>query len=264
MQRKGPGIQDPSAGLDTWRVFRIMAEFVEGCDVMSQVGPAVSVFGSSRTTPDSPYYRLAEQLGRRLVENRFGVITGGGPGIMEAANKGAFEAGGPSVGLNIYLPQEQRANPYQDISLEFHYFFARKVMFVKYACAFVCFPGGFGTMDEFFESMTLIQTGKAEHFPIVLIGLDYWHGLVEWMRETMLERFEYIDADDLLQFVLTDDVEHAVRHIVECYEKRCWAQARPAEEIARQPASERLTAEGTKRGLPPRQNHRATRSQDGG
>jgi uncharacterized protein (TIGR00730 family) len=261
MQGRGPGINDPSAALETWRVFRIMAEFVEGFDVMSQIGPAVSVFGSSRTTPDRPYYKLAEQLGRRLVDAKFAVITGGGPGIMEAANKGAFEAGGPSVGLNIYLPEEQRANPYQDVSLEFHYFFARKVMFVKYACAFVCFPGGFGTMDEFFESMTLIQTGKCEHFPIVLIGVDFWHGLGEWMRETMCGRFENIDANDLTQFILTDDIEHAVRHIVACYEKRCWAATQPAEEAGRQPFSERLTAEGTKVGRRPRQNHRNPRNE---
>lgn len=259
MQGRGPGINDPSAALETWRVFRIMAEFVEGFDVMSHIGRAVSVFGSSRTPADSSYYTLAEQLGRRLAEEKFAVITGGGPGIMEAANRGAFDAGGPSVGLNIYLPHEQEANPYQDISLEFHYFFARKVMFVKYACAFVCFPGGFGTMDEFFESMTLIQTGKTEHFPIILIGLDFWHGLREWMRETMLERFDNIDSGDLNQFVLTDDIECAVRHIIESYDKRCQAAALPAEEIVRQPMSERLTAEGTKVGLPPRQEHREPR-----
>jgi len=248
VQGKGPGLQDRSAAQETWRIFRIMAEFVEGFDVMSQVGPAVSIFGSSRTKSDDRYYGLAVDLGRRLVEEGFAVITGGGPGIMEAANKGAYEAGGPSVGMNIYLPQEQRANPYQDVSLEFHYFFARKVMFVKYSCSFVCFPGGFGTMDEFFESMTLIQTGKAEHFPIILIGTDYWQTLVDWMYDTMLQRFDYIDAGDLKQFVLTDDVGVAVRHIVEAYRQQCQKPKRPPEETARHRPWEQMTAEGTKVG----------------
>ena len=259
MHGKGMTVGFPSPAEETWRIFRIMAEFVEGFDVMSQVGPAVSVFGSARTPPTDRYYQLAERMGRRLVEERFAVITGGGPGIMEAASKGAFHAGGPSVGLNICLPREQRANPYQDYSLEFYYFFVRKVMFVKYACGFVCFPGGFGTMDEFFESMTLIQTGKARHFPIVLIGMEFWQGLLEWMRQQLLRRCQYIDEQDLDQYIITDDVEDGVRHIVECYRKRCHEIAAP--EKAGEPVQpwERMTAEGTRVGRPPRQNHQASR-----
>ncbi|MBN1488538.1 MAG: TIGR00730 family Rossman fold protein, partial [Phycisphaerae bacterium] len=203
------------------------------------------------------YYKLAEQLARRMVEEKFAVITGGGPGIMEAANKGAFEAGGRSVGLNIFLPQEQRSNPYQNVSLDFHYFFARKVMFVKYSCAFVCFPGGFGTMDEFFESMTLIQTDKVEPFPTVLIGTDYWQELVDWLRDTMLERFEHIDPQDLTQFILTDDIEVAARHIAEAHERMCKEREAPAEAGGPQASPwGGLTAEGTRTGRPPRQNHR--------
>ncbi len=253
MHGKGPGIAAPTAAEETWRVFRIMAEFVEGFDVMSQLGPAVSVFGSARTPPDNRYYELAERLGRRLVQEHFAVITGGGPGIMEAANRGAYRAGGPSVGLNICLPKEQRANPYQDVSLEFHYFFARKVMFVKYACAFVCFPGGFGTLDEFYESMTLIQTGKAEHFPIVLIGSEFWRGHVDWMHQVMRKEFETIDAGDMDLFVLTDDVEYAVRHIADCYRKRCREKAKPAAAAIPRPW-EQMTAEGTKVGRRPSPN----------
>ena len=171
-----------SAAEETWRIFRIMSEFVEGFEVMSRVPPSVSIFGSARATTSDPYYPQAEKLSRILVDRGFGVITGGGPGIMEAANKGAAEAGGSSVGLNIYLPGEQQSNPYQNVSLDFRYFFCRKVMFVKYAIAFVCFPGGFGTMDEFFESMTLIQTEKTERFPVVLICSKFWTPLVDWIR----------------------------------------------------------------------------------
>lgn len=245
----------PTPAEETWRVFRIMAEFVEGFDVMSRVGAAVSVFGSARTAPDDPYYALAEQLARRLVEEKFAVITGGGPGIMEAANMGAHSAGGPSVGLNIYLPREQRSNPYQDVSLDFHYFFARKVMFVKYAVGFVCFPGGFGTLDEFFESMTLIQTGKAEHFPIVLIGRDFWQGLVAWMRRTLRDKFRTIDPPDMDLFMLTDDVEEAVRHIVDCYGRRCRQRADEAAASPHEPLWHGYTAEGTRVGRPPRKNN---------
>src|SRR5881398_4005772 len=167
---------------DTWRIFRIMAEFVEGFEVMAAVGRAVSIFGSARTRPDDPMYRAAEETARLLAKAGFSVITGGGPGIMEAANKGAFEAGGVSVGCNITLPQEQEANRYQTISLDFHYFYARKVMFTKYAKAFVCFPGGYGTLDEFFETLTLIQTLKVEAFPVVLYGKKHWQPLVEFMQ----------------------------------------------------------------------------------
>lgn len=256
MTRRGSPIAPPSTAEETWRIFRIMAEFVEGFDVMSRVGRAVAVFGSARTPPGNRYYAMAENLGRRLAECGYAVITGGGPGIMEAVNKGAFEAGGISVGLNIYLPKEQRANPYQNVSLEFHYFFARKVMFVKYSCAFICLPGGFGTMDEFFESMTLIQTSKCEHFPIVLIGSDYWQPLVQWMRETLLEKFGNIDPADLDLFILTDDVEEAVRHVVNWCRRYERAQRRRARLAVHDP-SEKMTAEGTKVGKPPRspRNH---------
>src|SRR5256714_649139 len=187
---------------DTWRIFRIMAEFVEGFEVMAAVGRAVSIFGSARTRPDDPMYRAAEETARLLAKAGFAVITGGGPGIMEAANKGAFEAGGDSIGLNITLPQEQEANKYQTISLDFHYFYARKVMFVKYASAFVCFPGGYGTLDEFFETITLVQTLKVEAFPIILYGSEFWSGLVRWLRKTVIA--EYADAEDIEIFRIVD------------------------------------------------------------
>src|SRR5438132_1948436 len=164
---------------DSWRIFRIMAEFVEGFEVMAPVGRAVSIFGSARTRPDNQFYKEAEETARLLARSGLAVITGGGPGIMEAGNKGAFEAGGTSIGLNITLPQEQEANKYQTISLDFHYFYARKVMFTKYASAFIYFPGGFGTLDELFEILTLVQTLKVEPFPIVLYDSEYWSGLID-------------------------------------------------------------------------------------
>src|SRR3954463_6672874 len=182
-------------GQDSWRVFRIMAEFVEAFEVLAPVGQAVSVFGSARTRPDDPYYKAAEQTSRLLAKAGLAVITGGGPGIMEAGNKGAMEAGGTSVGLNITLPQEQEGNRYQTISLDFHYFYARKVMFVKYANAFICFPGGFGTMDEMFEVLTLIQTLKVSPFPVVLYGSRFWKGLVEWLRTLSPAYTDPEDAD---------------------------------------------------------------------
>src|SRR3954467_13145832 len=182
-------------GQDSWRIFRIMAEFVEGFEVMAPVGKAVSIFGSARTRPHEKYYKEAEETARLFTKAGFGVITGGGPGIMEAANKGAFEAGGQSVGLNITLPQEQEANRYQTIGLDFHYFYARKVMFVKYSAAFVCFPGGFGTLDEFFETMTLIQTQKVAAFPVVLYGSKHWKGMVDWMKGLSPDFMDPEDAD---------------------------------------------------------------------
>lgn len=200
---------------DTWRVFRIMAEFVEGFEVMSSVGRAVSVFGSARTPSSNRYYKLAEQLAAELVRRNFAVITGGGPGIMEAANKGALQAKGTSVGLNIHLPEEQGLNPYTNVSLDFHYFFARKMMFVKYAWALVCFPGGFGTLDEFFESMTLIQTAKAPRYPVVCIGSEYWGGLTSWLRETVLSSYQGIDPEDMALFKVTDDIGAAADFIQE-------------------------------------------------
>jgi uncharacterized protein (TIGR00730 family) len=241
-----------TAARETWRIFRIISEFVEGIEVMSQVGPAVSVFGSSRTTPGDPYYEMAVRLGRLLAENKFAVITGGGPGIMEAVNKGAYEAGGESVGLNIALPHEQLPNQYQTIAMDFHYFFARKVMFVKYAEAFVCFPGGFGTMDEFFESMTLIQTDKTPPMQVVLLGRDFWDPAVGWMRDIMLGKFQNISPEDLELFSVTDDVEEACQLICAHYARQQAAAKAPAppEELAATVAH-RMTAEGTRWGVPP-------------
>jgi len=234
---------------ETWRVFRIMAEFVEGFETMARIGPAVTVFGSARTQPDNPYYQQAVELGRRLAEKQFAVITGGGPGIMEAANRGAFDAGGRSVGLNISLPLEQVPNPYQTDELNFRYFFVRKVMFVKYACAFINFPGGFGTMDEFFESMTLIQTLKIEPFPVICIGHEFWDGLVDWLRSVMLEKYENIAEEDMQRFRVTDDVEEAVRIVRDCYQNQTWLGPAP-EPVAGHAG--RPSGEGTRVGYEPR------------
>ncbi len=202
---------------DTWRVFRIMGEFVEGFERMANCGPSVSVFGSARTPPGTPHYELGVAVGRTLAEHGYAVITGGGPGIMEAANKGAQEAGGVSVGLNIALPHEQGTNPYvdPDHDLRFEFFFARKTMFVKYAQGYVVLPGGFGTMDELFESLTLIQTRKTARFPVVLMGTDYWAGLLDWIRGTLLEG-GFVSPDDPDLVALTDDPEEAVA-IIEAF-----------------------------------------------
>lgn len=235
-----------NAAEETWRVFRIMAEFVDGFETMSRVPPAVSIFGSARTPRDNPYYAMADRLASDLVRRGFAVITGGGPGIMEAANKGAAEAGGVSVGLNIYLPREQMANPYQNVSLDFRYFFCRKVMFLKYAVALVCFPGGFGTLDEFLESMTLLQTGKAERYPIILIGSEFWTPLIGWMRTHQMDRNRFIDPEDLGLCTVTDDIAWAAETIS--------AHRRPTP--AGQPAAPSPmfapTAEGTVTGVAPR------------
>ena len=197
---------------ESWRIFRIMAEFVEAIETLSQVKHAVSIFGSARTKPDDPYYKKAELLARRLVEEGFGVITGGGPGIMEAANKGASEAGGQSVGMNIRLPFEQKPNPYANVSIDYKYFFIRKVMFVKYAVAYVILPGGFGTMDELFEALTLIQTRRIKSFPVILLGSEYWKGLYDWLRDTML-RESRISPLDLERFQILDDPDEVVKQI---------------------------------------------------
>ena len=197
---------------ESWRIFRIMAEFVEAIETLSQVKHAVSIFGSARTKPDDPYYKKAELLARRLVEEGFGVITGGGPGIMEAANKGASEAGGQSVGMNIRLPFEQKPNPYANVSIDYKYFFIRKVMFVKYAVAYVILPGGFGTMDELFEALTLIQTRRIKSFPVILLGSEYWKGLYDWLRDTML-RENRISPLDLERFQILDDPDEVVKQI---------------------------------------------------
>jgi uncharacterized protein (TIGR00730 family) len=201
-------IEELSHHADPWRVLRIMSEFVEGFDALNAVGPAVTVFGSARTSPTDPYYALARSLGASLARRGFAVITGGGPGLMEAVNRGCHEAGGLSVGCNIELPREQELNAYVDLGVEFRYFFVRKTMFVKYARGFVIFPGGLGTLDELFESLTLAQTGKIEHFPIVLFGTPYWSGLLDWMRKEVLSIGAISPADfDLVS--LTDDPEEA-------------------------------------------------------
>ncbi len=205
----------------SWRMFKIMGEFVDGFDRMEELGPCVSVYGSARTKPHDPYYILAEEVAKGLVKAGYGIITGGGPGIMEAGNKGAQSAGGASVGLNIKLPFEQAPNSYidWDKSLDFRYFFVRKVMFVKYAQAFVLLPGGFGTLDELFESVTLIQTQKISRVPIILVGTEYWKGLLDWIKAVMLEKCHNISAEDMDLFTLTDDVDVVVRTINEFYSR---------------------------------------------
>ncbi len=204
----------PAMGTDAWRVFRIMGEFVEGFEAMVDLGPAISIFGSARVLPDDPMYQLCRTTARRLGEEGFGILTGGGPGIMEAANRGAQEAGALSFGCNIELPFEQGMNPYVDRGLEFRYFFVRKTMFLKYSQAFVIFPGGFGTLDELFESLTLIQTGKVSDFPVALVGKDYWGRLVDWLREVPAAEGK-ISPGDLELMILTDDPEEVVRHVLE-------------------------------------------------
>lgn len=216
---KIPSQYQTTSDNDLWSLFRIMSEFVEGYDKLMKIGPCVSIFGSARLKPESPYYMQACELSKRLTQMGFGVITGGGPGIMEAANKGAKEGGGKSVGLTIELPFEEKANAYVDsrYEIKFTYFFARKVMFVKYAQAFVVFPGGFGTLDEFFESLTLMQTQKIEAFPVVLVGKSYWGGLLDWIKKTMLTEGT-VSEKDLALFHLTDDVEEALNIISSFYE----------------------------------------------
>ena len=206
---------------DSWAVFKIMAELVNGFENLSKIGPCVSIFGSARTKPDQKYYKIADELAFQTCKKGYGVITGGGPGIMEAANKGAHRAGGKSVGLNIDLPFEQHNNPYidDDKSLNFDYFFARKVMFVKYAQGFVVLPGGFGTLDEFFEAVTLIQTHKIGKFPIVLMSKSFWGGLISWIKEVMIENNKNASPEDLDIFYLADTVEEAVEYIDSFYSK---------------------------------------------
>jgi uncharacterized protein (TIGR00730 family) len=206
---------------DSWQIFKIMSEFVEGFEKMSRIGPCVSIFGSARTKPDHKYYLLAEEIAFKLTQEGYGVITGGGPGIMEAANKGAKRAGGKSVGLNIELPFEQKANDFIDIdkSINFNYFFVRKTIFLKYSQGFIGMPGGFGTMDELFESLTLVQTHKIAQFPVVLVGRNYWKGLLEWMKEVMGEAEHNIRAEDLELLTIVDTADEAVKHIVDFYSK---------------------------------------------
>lgn len=201
---------------DPWRVFRIMSEFVEGFEVLSQVGPAVSIFGSSRTRASNKYYKLAEQVAYLLAKEGYAIITGSGPGMMEAANKGARRAGGKSIGLNIQIPSEQKPNKYVDTLLDFRYFFVRKVIFVKYAKAFVIMPGGYGTLDEFYEAINLIQTQRIQRFPVVLFGSDYWKGMLDWLRGTVLKQGN-ISKEDLDIFTLVDEPKEAVKVIKRFY-----------------------------------------------
>jgi uncharacterized protein (TIGR00730 family) len=205
---------------DSWAIFKIMGEFVSGYEKLSRIGPCVSIFGSARTKPNDKYYKLAEEIAEKIVEHGYGVITGGGPGIMEAGNKGAHIAGGTSVGLNIELPHEQHDNPYidSDKNLDFDYFFVRKVMFVKYSQGFVVMPGGFGTLDEMFEAMTLIQTKKIEKFPIILVGSEFWEGLLDWIKTTVLNKFNNVSDKDMDLFHVVDSPEE-VLHILDNFYK---------------------------------------------
>ncbi len=201
---------------DSWRMFRIIGEFVEGFDALSQITPAVTVFGSARARPGDFAYDTAEAIGREIARAGFTLVTGGGPGVMEAACKGAAEAGGRTVGLNIDLPMEQKANPYAGLSMHFHYFFVRKVMLVKYATAFVLLPGGFGTLDELFETVTLIQTHKIRPFPVILVGWDYWRGLVDWLHEQAIAR-GYLGATELDFLTVTDEPAEVAQRITRFY-----------------------------------------------
>lgn len=204
---------------ESWRVFEIMAEFVEATERLKEISPAVSIFGSARTKPGHPYYQLTEDIARKLSDAGFSVISGGGPGIMEAANKGAFHGKSPSIGLNIQLPHEQNANAYQDISQTFQHFFARKVMFVKFAVAYVVMPGGFGTMDELMEALTLVQTGKTRKIPIILVCADFWGGMLDWFRTVMVSE-GMIGAEDMDLIQVIDDPKRVVEAIFKYYESR--------------------------------------------
>jgi uncharacterized protein (TIGR00730 family) len=206
---------------NSWQIFKIMSEFVEGFEKMSRIGPCVSIFGSARTLPDNKYYQLAEDIAYKLVKEGYGIISGGGPGIMEAANKGAKKGGGKSVGLNIELPFEQKHNDYidPDKCINFDYFFVRKTIFLKYSQGFIGMPGGFGTMDELFESLTLVQTHKIAQFPVVLVGKAYWEGLIDWMKNVMLDGERNINPADLDLFKIVETSDEAVKHIVDFYSK---------------------------------------------
>ena len=206
---------------DSWAIFKVMSEFVDGYEKLSRIGPCVSIFGSARTKPDDKYYLLAESIAFKLTQQGYGIITGGGPGIMEAGNKGAHRGGGVSVGLNIDLPFEQNDNPYidRDKNLEFDYFFVRKVMFVKYAQGFVAMPGGFGTLDELFEAITLIQTEKIGKFPIILVGSDFWSGIIDWVKDTLLQKYANVSKKDLDLFTIVDEADEVVDIINTFYKK---------------------------------------------
>lgn len=214
----GPG-NSSTLSRESWKIFQIVAEFVEGFERLSKIAPSVSIFGSARTAEDHPYYKLTETISRELSDAGFTVVSGGGPGIMEAANKGAFAGKSPSVGLNIFLPHEQAGNPFQDITLNFRHFFSRKVMFVKYASAYVVLPGGFGTLDELAEILTLVQTGKSRKIPIILVQSDFWEGLLDWFKEALLKN-NTISATDLELIQVIDDPTQVVTAIFDYYEGR--------------------------------------------
>jgi uncharacterized protein (TIGR00730 family) len=214
-------VLDDMSVKDTWRIFRMMAELVEGFDELSRIGPAVSMFGTARCKPSDPVYVMAEVIARKLAEKGFAVITGGGPGVMEAGNKGALAAGGTSVGLNITLPREQGPNKFQTKALDFRYFFVRKLMFVKYAKAFVILPGGFGSLDELFETLTLIQTRKIKRFPLFLVDTKFWTPMLEWLRNEVVER-GYLSSDELDLIKIVDDPDELVSQIVWCENEKCY------------------------------------------
>ena len=224
----GPG--DSSAlTRESWKIFQIIAEFVEGFERLSKIAPSVSIFGSSRLSEDHPYYKLTEKIARQLSDAGFTVVSGGGPGIMEAANKGAYAGKSPSVGLNISLPHEQAENPYQDIALKFRHFFSRKVMFVKYASAYIVLPGGFGTLDELAEILTLVQTGKSRKIPIILVQSDFWQGLIEWLKDSMLKD-NAISPEDINLFQVIDEPSQVVSAIFEYYEGRTFEPSKEEQE----------------------------------
>jgi hypothetical protein len=216
-RKKWPDVKSSNS----WSIFKIMSEFVEGYETLARIGPSISIFGSARSTPDSDHYLLAENIAYELAHQGWGIITGGGPGIMEAGNKGANRAKGKSIGLNINLPFEQSSNPYidQDKLINFDYFFVRKVMFVKYAQGFVVLPGGFGTLDELFEALTLIQTNKKASYPIILVGTDYWSGLLDWIKDVLLKDNSYISPEDMDLFQLVDTPEEVASAIAAFYDK---------------------------------------------
>lgn len=227
MARRMPGA---SLQHESWRIFQIMAEFVEGFERLSAIGPSVSIFGSSRVGPDNPWYKRSEEIGRQLSDAGFSVVSGGGPGVMEGANKGAYAGKSPSIGVNIELPREQKPNVYQDVSLRFRHFFARKVMFVKYASAYVVLPGGFGTLDELAEILTLVQTGKSRRIPIILVGSSFWCGLLDWFRDTMVAQGT-IDENDLGLMSVCDEPHAIVKAIFAHYESRSMEPSAAEQEI---------------------------------
>jgi len=216
---------DSALSRESWKIFQIVAEFVEGFERLAQIKPSVSMFGSARTPPDHPYYQLGEDIARTLSDAGFSVVSGGGPGLMEAFNKGAYAGKSPSVGLNIHLPMEQSGNPYQDINLTFRHFFSRKVMFVKYAAAYVVLPGGFGTLDELAEILTLIQTGKTRRIPVILVQADFWEGLIDWFKAVLVEQ-GMINAEDLDLFQIIDTPAEVADAIFDHYEKRGFEPSR--------------------------------------